>query len=103
METKLDKILIKAITGQVSLKIRRRLSQGETITAKIGEDVLTICVQGDRALLKRGDNVVTEMPFVPWGAEDDDYEAMIEAFGDAGEIDDDWFQRASANFHSRFA
>lgn len=103
METKLDRILIKAITGQVSLKIRRRLSQGETISVKIGEDVLTICVQGDLAQLKRGNNVVTEKPFIPWGAEDEDYEAMIEEFGDAGEIVDDWFQRASANFHSRFA
>jgi hypothetical protein len=103
MGTKLDKILIKAITGQVSLEIRRRLSQGETITVKIGEDVLTICVQGDLAHLKRGNNVVTELPFIPWGAEDEDYEAMIEEFGDTGEIVDDWFQRASANFHSRFA
>jgi len=103
MRTKLDKILTKAITGQVSLGIRRRLSQGETIIVKIGEDVLTMCIQGDHAQLKRDDNVVTEMPFIPWGAEDENYEAMIEKFGDTGEIDDGWFQRASANFHSRFA
>ncbi|PKM47108.1 MAG: hypothetical protein CVV05_01585 [Gammaproteobacteria bacterium HGW-Gammaproteobacteria-1] len=97
-----ERFLTRAITGQVSMTCRKRLARGETMTVQCGKDKVTINIDGDRALLRRGSQIVLERPFVPWGEADDDYEAMVESFGEDGSVSEEWCQRASTNFHCRF-
>ena len=101
-DQKLAIIMENIISGKTSLNCRKRLAAGEAVTVKFGELVFRIEVQGLRALMKYGEDIVLQRRFVPWEQADEDYAAMIESFGDRGEVDEGWFERASSAFHARF-
>jgi hypothetical protein len=98
---RLKKIFNKAITGQVSLNVRKQLASGKTISVTVDEDKYQVVVTGGHAFMTLGDSPVIDAPFVPWSDVDDDYEKMIASFDDEG-VDEDWFQSASELYLARF-
>lgn len=97
----LDRILTNAITGKISLDLRKRLAAGEVAAVSAFGEAFTIEVVDGKALMKSGEAIILEKNFVPWDSADDDYQAMITSFDGEG-VDQQWFERASENFHSRF-
>jgi hypothetical protein len=99
---RLHEIFKKAITGQLSVSVRKRLASGEDVSVTVGEDKARVFIKNGHAFMTLdAEVVVADAPFVPWSEIDDDYEKMIASFGDDG-VNEDWFQSASELYFSRF-
>lgn len=99
---RLKKIFNNAITGQVSLNVRKQLASGKTLTVTLNEDKYKLVVTDGHAFMTSGGSPILDAPFVPWSEVDDDYEKMIASFGDDG-VNEKWFQSASELYLSRFS
>ncbi len=99
---KLSNILIRAITGKISLNCRKRLAGGQSINVKVGDSSFVIKVQGEHAVVKLGNETIVKALFTPWTKVDDDYESMLFSASDDCEIDNVRFQTASSNYLTRF-
>jgi hypothetical protein len=97
------KAFVRSIEGSSLLQTRKKLSCGEEIRIKYGDDEYTISVEDGKALLKIGDGIVHERPFIAWGEIDDRYESMFTSFSDDLEINNDKFLTASDEYRSRFS
>ena len=98
---RLKKIFNNAITGQISLNVRKKLALGEKISVTVGENKYSIFVSHEHAFMTLSDVQVIDAPFVPWSNIDDEYERMIASFGDEG-VNEDWFQTTSEAYLARF-
>lgn len=98
---RLKKIFNDAITGQVSLNVRKRLASGKTVNVSVNEEKYSIFVVRENAFMTLGNVPIADAPFVPWCNIDDDYEKMITTFGDEG-VNEEWFQSASEAYFARF-
>lgn len=102
IKTRLNRVLNDLITGEVSLKTRKMLATGSPVRVTIGQSVFVVSVEGEHAAVRHDRTVVLSAPFVLWSQIDDDYEAMIASFGEDGCVDEDWFQKSTNNYQSRF-
>lgn len=98
----LSRTLLRAVTGTISLRVRKRLAHGEALNIMGGDEPLVISVENNKAILKRNGRPLLEMPFTPWTKIDEDYEFMIESMSDEGRFEVDYFERTSNVYHSRF-
>jgi hypothetical protein len=99
---KISNILIRAITGKISLNCRKKLAGGQSVSVKLGNNSYKISVQNECAVVKLGDVIIVKALFTPWTKVDDDYESMVFSFNDNCEVNDARFQTVSTNYLARF-
>jgi len=102
-EAVLKKHVVELISGKKGIESRKLVSESRPISLKVNGKQYCLQATGDQVLVREGERVVLQLPFVPWGNVDREYAKLINPILDEYSLSlDDEFERISSAYHDRF-
>jgi len=99
----LKKHVVELITGKKGIESRKLISESRPISLKVNDKQYCIQATGDQVMVREGENLVLQLPFVPWGDADREYVKLTNPMSDECSLSfDDEFERISSSYHDRF-